>query len=154
MAHISTLERVRAEYGLAMYEAQLFEQYLAHAVLAATDAKGAGFENMERLVRRQPMGALVRRLTAVVAMPSHLRNRLEAARENRNCLAHHYFERRSSLLQTRAGRAAMIRELDEISDEFYRLWGVLDAAVVAWFARTEPKPSDFGEDLLRATAEA
>jgi hypothetical protein len=154
MGNRSPIRRVHEKHGLAMYEAELLEQYLAHAVLATTDTKGAGFEKMERRVRKQSMGVLVRRLADVVAVPSRFRDRLEAARVSRNCLAHDYFASRSKLLQTRAGRAVVMHELDEISDEFYSLWGVLDAAVVAWLARTEPKANDFREDFVRATAEA
>jgi hypothetical protein len=148
------MRHVREHYGLAMYEAQVLEQYLAHAILAATDAPGANFERIERKVRHLPMGALARRFTDAVAVPAHFIARLNAACEQRNWLAHRYFAGRSDFLGSSAGRALMMRELDEVSDEFYRLWGVLDAAVVAWFARGNPQPEEFSADFECAVSEA
>jgi hypothetical protein len=145
---------VYERHGLAMYEAQMFERYLAHAALAGTDLTGEQFHDEECRVRKLPIGRLIRRLGDVTVVPSRFGDRLEAARVSRNLLAHEYFARRSELLQTRKGQADIIRELDEMSDEFYRLWGVLDAAIVAWFSRSEPKTEDFTEDFAKAIAEA
>lgn len=108
MGNGSQLRRVHEKHGLAMYEAQLLEQYLAHAVLAATDATGADFESMERRVRKESMGALMRRLADVVAVPPGFRDRLEAVRLRRNCLAHHYFASRSELLQKKSARTRRV----------------------------------------------
>ena len=148
------VRRVHEKHGGVMYEAQLLEQYLGHAVLAASDATGERFEKRERNVRKLSMGPLVQQLDSVVRVSTVFRNRLEAARRTRNWLVHRYFADRSGLLQTRVGRSFMIRELDQIGDEFYKLWGVVDAAFVTWFARIEPEAADFAKDFDSAIREA
>jgi hypothetical protein len=148
------VRRVHEKHGAAMYEAQLLEQYLGLAVLAATDVTGARFENQARIVLKRSMGDLVQRLESVIDVPPVLRNRLAAARRSRNWLVHRYFSSRSGLLQTRAGRRVMIRELDKMGAEFYQLWGVLDDAFLTWFARFEPNAESFADDLGSATREA
>ena len=123
------VQRVYAKHGAAMSEAQLLEHYLKQTILAASALSGSRFAAEERAVTRLTIGALIRRLNDALQVPPRLSERLHAARIKQNWLAHEYFSSRSEFFQTRTGRAQMIRELDDIGEEFYQLWGHLDAAL-------------------------
>ena len=127
------VEKVHAEHSFALAEAQLLEQYFGHFVVAfdvSTDLGSA--ENARCLLMRQGLGRLIQSLEERLRIPGRLKTRLDAARGKRNWLAHQYFFDRSGWMQTCAGRSEMIRELDGLGEEFYRLWGYFDDAIVAW----------------------
>lgn len=129
------LRDVYAEHGLAMAEAQLLEQYLRHCILAITVRVGSGrFDADAAELSEQTLGNLIQRFEKIVDVPAAFRGRLAAARHLRNWLAHSYFSDRADYLQSDDGRSKLVRELDEISEEFYLLWGYLDAAIVGWLA--------------------
>src|SRR5712692_1445541 len=133
------VQDVYTEHGAAMGEAQLLEQYLGYLILAAQEPAGfAGFQKEMALVSRQSLHELIRNLEKAYPVPSSFRSRLEAARVKRNWLAHRYFAGRAEPFQTTAGRLEMIRELDQIGEEFYELWGYLDATIVGWLGRQNP----------------
>jgi hypothetical protein len=133
------LRDVYAEHGVAMGEAQLLEQYLRHFILAVTVPIGSGRFDADALaLSQQSLGALIQVFARAVHCDPSFRDRLDAARRLRNWLAHSYFADRSDYLRTVNGRAELIRELDQISEEFYQLWGYFDAAIVEWLAEPHP----------------
>jgi hypothetical protein len=146
------VQDVYAEHGAAMGEAQLLEQYLGYLILAAQEP--TGFESFQKemaLVSKQSLRELIRNLEKACPVPSSFRNRLEAARVKRNWLAHRYFSERAESFQTTAGRLEMIRELDQIGEEFYELWGNLDAIIVGWLGRQNPTIAVLIEDFSKTT---
>jgi hypothetical protein len=145
------VEVVYAKHGCAMANAQLLEDYLGHAVLAASPSVGRHFRTEECKVRSLSFARLTRRLKEQVPVPPSFDLRLQAARRQRNALAHGYFSRWAASFQTAAGRSEMINELDRIGEEFYQLWGILDSALVTWLGRMEPTTEDFTEDFRNAT---
>jgi hypothetical protein len=146
---------VYGEHGAAISEAQLLENYLGYAIVAAQDlASSESLASEMALVSRRSMGQLIRRLRELIPIASSFDARLDMALERRNWLAHRYFSDRAMPFQTESGRAEMIRELDEIGEEFYQLWGYLDTAIVSWLRRPSPTTAMFVEDFIRAVAEA
>jgi|ERR1051326_2599701 hypothetical protein len=130
----SQVEKVHAEHSYALAEAQLLERYLAQFVFAydLSRVPTSESEHSARFVPQCGLGRLIQSLEAKVSVPVSLQTRLEAARRNRNRLAHQYFFDRSDSMQTCNGRSEMIHELDELGEEFYQLWGYFDEALVAW----------------------
>jgi hypothetical protein len=90
----------------------------------------------------------------IVDVPESFRERLNAPRLLRNWLVHSCFSDRSDCLKTDSGRVELIRELDQISQEFYELCGYLDTAIAAWLASPNPTEAALVSDLTVLMREA
>ena len=149
------VQEVYAKHGAAIGEAQLLERYLGYLVLAVRVPAGSdGFATEMSIGSKQSIGELIRCLRQALPVPSSFLARLDAARVKRNWLAHHYFSDRAEAFQSKAGRTEMIRELDRIGEEFYQLWGYLDAAIVAWLGCQNRTTALLIEEFNRTVREA
>lgn len=149
------VRRVYAEHGLAMGEAQLLERYIALAVLAASShTNPEHYEREERQLSGLTLGQLVRRFDIALSVPHRFQARLAAAVTLRNHLAHRYLVAPAGCFDTSVGRTRMMRELEQMSNEFYDLWGYLDEAFMIWFRRAGASPEQFIHDLKSVISEA
>jgi hypothetical protein len=149
---------VYAEYGCAMGEAQLLERYLVYVIIAAyekptqSQMTAEEYDEMLAELSTRTLGKLIERLTRF-ELPPTFAARLAEAQRLRNWLAHHYFQDRAEAFQTEAGRAEMIRELDEIGERLYKLWGYFDDLLVSHLGQPDPSGNDFVQ-RIRKTARA
>jgi hypothetical protein len=149
---------VYAEYGCAMGEAQLLERYLVYVIVAAHQQPRPGpmtaeeYDEMLAELSTRTLGQLVAKLKRFGLPPTFSTN-LGEAQHLRNWLAHHYFRDRAEAFQTEAGRAEMIRELDEIGDRLYKLWCYFDDLLVTYLGQPVPSGKDFVERIRRTARE-
>ena len=114
---------VYANYGLALYLAQVLEHGLANALMCAELLPSragkpvprrqweAEFDVFMDQQYEQTLGRLVRALKSATSIPTELEGALADALKTRNFLAHHFFRERAEAFMSWDGREAMIREL-------------------------------------------
>lgn len=142
-SHIKT---VYAHYGLAMYLAQCVEHGIVNALICAkllpdefARAKSAGSVSVSDFEERfdvfmdehfeLTMGALISRLGRTAALPSGFDIELAKTRKLRNFLAHSFFRERAEEFISKAGRTAMLTELETAQKLFERINDELSVAV-------------------------
>lgn len=130
--HVKT---VYAQFGLALYLAQVLEHGLANALMCAEllpRRAGKPVPRKEWEVKfdafmdqqfEQTLGRLVRGLRNATSVPTELEGLLTNALKTRNFLTHHFFRERAEAFMSCDGREAMIHELEraqglfELADE-------------------------------------
>lgn len=151
---------VYAEYGCAIGEAQLLERYLVYVIIAAYEKPFSStltaeeYDGMLAQLSRQTLGDLIRRLKRSFEVPPTFAARLAEAQRLRNWVTHHYFQDRAEAFQTDAGRADMIRELDEIGDQLHKLYEYFDDLVVGWLRQPTSSTKEFVERFRKTAGEA
>jgi hypothetical protein len=123
--HDEHVKDVYANFGLALYMANVLEHGLANALMIAEllprragkpvprkewEAEFDAFMDQQYAAT---LGRLVRALRAATSVPAELESLLARALEKRNFLAHHYFRGRAETFMSYEGREAMLRELEE-----------------------------------------
>jgi hypothetical protein len=118
--HVRT---VYAQFGLALYLAQVLEHGLANAlVLAELIPRRAGkpiprneweaeFNAFLGQQFEQTLGRLIQGLKRATAVPADLKGLLARALQTRNFLSHHFFRERAEAFMSREGREEMLEEL-------------------------------------------
>ena len=141
----SQIKDVYAQYGLAMYLAQCLEHGIVLGLIYAKllpDELGmprtAGPDSIRAFEKRfdvfmdehfeMTMGALFSRLQKTATLPSTFDVEFTKARKLRNFLAHSYFRERAEDFISKAGRTAMLAELEEAQKLFARIDDELTAA--------------------------
>jgi hypothetical protein len=130
---------VFARYGRAMYMANVVEDGLVLTLMQIefmrtkddfVKAKGKGFDRAkiaaewdayEKKQRGEMMGTLRKRVEESADFSQELKDRIEAANDRRNDLAHNYWREQAFTMQTADGRAKMIEELSADADTFEKL---------------------------------
>ena len=144
------IQNVYAEHGCVMGEAQLLERYLAYMIVGGREQPTSQDFNQElRDIAKKSLGDLIRIFKRSFPVPPSLEARLDAVKRLRNVVAHDYFSLRAEAFQTRGGRAEMIRELDQIGDQFHKLYEYLDDLVVGWLAGPDPTRMELIETFVR-----
>lgn len=136
MKHLDpTVWQVYERLGLAVYIVQSIEKQMA--ILLASDcelsSKELAASQYDELLAKlfgKTLGELVKRLRQKVELPSDFDERLKAVLRTRNWLVHHYFWDRTNQFTTPEGRAAMIDELDQITDQLNELDEYFDGLLV------------------------
>jgi len=146
---------VYAEHGCVMGEAQLLERYLVYMIIGAREQPTVKDYNQELAdVSKKPLGELIRRFKESFPVPPTFEAQLEEVRRLRNWVAHDYFSDRAGPFQTKVGRAEMIRELDQIGDQFHKLYEYLDDLLVGWLGRPSATSTELIEQFIRTAHEA
>ncbi|NWF74715.1 MAG: hypothetical protein HXY51_16990 [Nitrospirae bacterium] len=124
------VKSVYAQFGLALYLAQVLEHGLANALIAAEllprragkpvprEQWEAEFDVFMDQQFQQTLGRLIRALRAASPVPSDLEALLARALEKRNFLSHYYFRERAEMFMSRKGRDQMIDELQQAGKLF------------------------------------
>jgi hypothetical protein len=114
---------VYAQFGLAVYLAQVLEHGLVNAIVfldLLPNRAGkpvprkqweAEFDSFLERNFEATLGKMIRSLKAVTLIPSDLETVLTDALTKRNFLAHHFFRERSDEFMSQEGRERMIDEL-------------------------------------------
>lgn len=124
------IKEVYSRFGLAFYEAQVFEHGIVNALLildhvpnrrhlASSQEEWA--ESVDTFTDQHfdtTMGRMLNALESVISVPRELRALLQGAQKLRNWLAHDYFRERAQELLNPNGRDQMIDELDECRASF------------------------------------
>ncbi len=125
--HVKT---VYANFGLAMYFAQVLEHGLANTLMCvellpkqttkplAKKEWEAQFDSFMNEQNQQTLGRLIRALKMLISVPSDLEAVLTEALEKRNHLTHHYFRERAEAFMSWRGREKMIEELESAQELF------------------------------------
>ena len=125
--HVKT---VYAQFGLALYLAQVLEHGLANALMfAELLPRRAGkpvprkdweaeFDEFMDQQFEQTLGRLVRGLRSATSVPADLEGLLTDALNTRNFLTHHFFRERAELFMSSDGREKMIQELERAQKAF------------------------------------
>ncbi len=125
--HVKT---VYAQFGLALYLAQVLEHGLANALMCAEllprragkpvprKEWEAEFDAFMDQQFEQTLGRLIRGLSSVTTVPNDLEGLLTEALKKRNFLTHHFFRERAELFMSRHGREKMIQELERAQKIF------------------------------------
>lgn len=125
--HVKT---VYAQFGLALYLAQVLEHGLANALMfAELLPRRAGkpvprkeweaeFDAFMDRQFEQTLGRLIRGLRSVTSVPTDLEGLLTDALNTRNFLTHHFFRERAEHFMSRDGREKMIQELERAQKLF------------------------------------
>lgn len=129
------VQRLCAEFGLAVYLAQCLEHGIVNALLL-TDLvphQGKTVRSAEEWSSKvdafldqkfeHTLGRMIRELQNVTSVPAELETLLSEALRKRNWLVHHYFRERAEHFVSASGRDRMIGELEEVQQVF------LDAGV-------------------------
>jgi hypothetical protein len=114
-----------AEFGLAVYLAQVLEYALVNAMIVAQLPQAGAItrNDIDAFMAQEfkgTLGRLIRNLAVHVAVPTTLQTVLSDALEKRNWLAHHYFRERAEQFVTTTGRSSMIDELHTAQELFER----------------------------------
>jgi hypothetical protein len=117
------VKEVYAQFGLALYLAQVLEHGLANALMSAVllphragkpvprKEWEAEFDAFMGQQFEQTLGRLIRSLGAATPVPPDLEGLLTEALRTRNFLSHHFFRERAEAFMSRRGRESMIEEL-------------------------------------------
>jgi hypothetical protein len=105
-----------AEFGAAMYFAQVFEYGVISALVALRLPEKEKYtrQDIDEFIEgkyEKTLGALLRHLRGSMQLSDRLASLIEMSLARRNYLAHRYFRERAVPLQTIDGRDAMIAEL-------------------------------------------
>lgn len=120
---------VYAHFGLAVYVANVLEQAiincltLSRLVGAMPNVSSAAeweriHDEEDRLSSALPMGRLIARLRDKLSISDKLSEKLSAALANRNWLVHKFFHARADSFFSSEGRGLMVRELEQIREQF------------------------------------
>jgi hypothetical protein len=124
------IKEVYAQFGLAVYYAQVLEHALVNALvyldlipsLARRARTRAEWEKeFDSFLNRHfetTLGKMIRNLSSVTAVPSNLEAMLREALAKRNWLAHEYFRERAEQFMSMRGREKMLTELQEVQTLF------------------------------------
>jgi len=128
------IREVYAQFGLAIFLAQVLEHSLVNAMVAGRLAERETLTkpDVDAFMTEQfekPLGRLISTLSKFVQVPDELAMILREALEERNWLAHHYFRERANMFMTEAGRQAMLDELPQSHQKFERAEEALTAMV-------------------------
>ena len=112
-------KEVYAQFGLAVYYAQVFEQGLVNMITLFILAKTPGvtrelFEELFTVHAKKTLGRLINIAKKHVSFPEDNTKIFEEALGKRNYLIHHYFFERIDKFTTSEGREEMLSELEEI----------------------------------------
>jgi hypothetical protein len=136
-----------ARYGRAFYMANVVESQLVLTLLqlefartkeAFVKAKGQGFDRTkiaadwdeyEEKQHEKMMGQLRISVSKSADFAQDLKDRILAANDRRNQLAHGYWREQSSTMATKEGRQGMITELTADADTFETLAADIQAAL-------------------------
>ena len=140
-ANTEQIKEVYAQFGLAIYLAQVLEHGIGNA-LVYTSLIPSNIGNVRSATEWQEkfdqflgthfektLGRMISTLKAQVAIPNNLESLLSTALKTRNWLAHHYFRDRSDEFMNEAGRMKMIVELEEAQALFSRTDQILGATI-------------------------
>lgn len=110
------IREVYAQFGLAIFLAQVLEHALVNAMVAGRLVERERFtkRDVDAFTVEQfekPLGRLISTLSKYVQVPDELADSLRVALKERNWLAHHYFRERASAFMTEVGRQSMLEEL-------------------------------------------
>lgn len=129
--------RLYAEFGIAAEKAQVLEFEAGNVALSfvalfvGTDRIGpeesALFRSLVDDVNRQTLGALLRSIKRMANFDDSLLTIVDEALERRNYLAHRFFPSHNYALFDKAGRQAMIEELEAIQATLDRAHRALSA---------------------------
>jgi len=128
---------VFARFGLAIYHAQCIERQLG-IMLSTGFSREFGTSSPEQRdaifdeMFAKTFGALLKELAKTVTVPPNLGQRLQAALQKRNWLAHDYFYDRSGQLLSREGREQMIEELTDLYHQFNEIDDHLTSVSNRW----------------------
>jgi len=142
----SHIKSVYAHYGLAMYLAQCVEHGIVNALIlakllpdeiararSASSVSVPGFDERFDIFMDEhfelTMGALISRLRRTSALSSDFDIELANTRKLRNFLAHNFFRERAEEFISKAGRTAMLAELETAQKLFERVNNELGVAV-------------------------
>jgi recombinational DNA repair ATPase RecF len=121
---------VYAQFGLAVYLAQVLEHGLASALVSAELIPRRAFKPVPKeqwetefsafldLQFQQTLGRLIRSLKKATTVPDDLEILLTEALERRNFLTHHFFRKRAEVFMSHEGRQQMIAELQGAQELF------------------------------------
>ena len=111
-------KEVFAFYGLAMYNAQVFEKGILNLIVAAkisdsVPVTGADVDEFFQQLDRKTLGHLLHVVRTHVPFSEDIEDRIAHALVRRNDLAHQYFWRRAAEFMTDEGRLIMLTELSQ-----------------------------------------
>jgi hypothetical protein len=167
MAHDGTDEHVKtvyAQFGLAMYLAQVLEHGLVNALvvldlLPSRVGKPVPRKEWERefesFMERHfetTLGRMIRNLKTVTPVPTELETILSDALRRRNFLAHDYFRERAEKFMSIEGREDMLSELQEAQALFEEADAKLtdvSRPLREKFGLTDERLAEFFGDYLR-----
>ncbi len=128
MSEYSKSDHIRdvyANYGLAMYMAQVLEHELVNGMVTVNRANGRITtlseldQFMELRFEKRTLGTLINEMRDHIAVDPELDSLLSSTLKTRNWLAHAYFrERGDGDFYTRPGKDRMIAELQRARDMF------------------------------------
>lgn len=134
------VREVYARFGLAIYQVQVLEHGVVNAIVALTlfkerasySTKEQWWEAVDRRFQQelaQTFGNLLRKLTSMPRVNEALMDRIRAAKEPRDIIAHRFFRLHAEDFMHQAGRRrmivwcedqiAMFRELDILLEQIY-----------------------------------
>lgn len=111
-----------AWYGAAMYAAQLFEVELVTLLLGlkrlrAPDTKPQEYDDLDKLLSRKTLGALLKELEKHCVISQEFKNMLTNYRDKRNFLAHEFFYARANDMKSRKGLEKLMQELQVVEQQ-------------------------------------
>ena len=123
------VKEVFAQFGRALYLAQVLEHGIVNALVAFTLLPTrAGVKSASEWVGKvdlfmdrefeRTLGGLIRRLREDAPVSPDLAQELMAARDKRNWLAHGFFRERALEFMSSSGRVQMIDEIEECRNMF------------------------------------
>lgn len=132
------IREVYSRYGLAMYMAQVLEHGMVNALVVMRtlptmrshdDAPSwhASFDNAYRTGLARTYGNMLQQLVSLERFPTKLLERLKAAKEDRDILAHRFFWQNDLAFLNRDGRTSMIAWCQARIELFTALSDDLDA---------------------------
>lgn len=132
------VREVYSRYGLAMYMAQVLEHGMVNAVIvmrtlptiqahADETAWEATFDAAYETGLAHTYGNMLRQLVSLEGFPPNLLERLRAAKEDRDVLAHRFFRQNDLAFMSGNGRTSMIAWCEERVELFKALSDDIDA---------------------------
>jgi len=132
------VREVYSRYGLAMYMAQVLEHGMVNALVvmrilpimrthADAETWHATFDGAYETGLARTYGNMLRQLENLDGFPSNLMDRLRAAKEDRDILAHRFFRQNDLAFMNRDGRTSMIASCEDRVELFKALSDDIDA---------------------------
>ena len=157
-------KEVYAQFGLAVYLAQVLEHAIVNAMVyldlipskarkvpdAAAWAKI--FDEFMEGRFKETLGRLIRMLNALITIPLDLNELLADSLRRRNWLMHAYFRERAEMFMTELGRDSMLSELQDIQGLLDRTERALDCAMAPIRQRygfTDDRLAAYYDEYLR-----
>ena len=110
-------KEVFAQFGLALYLAQVLEHGLVNAMIISEllpDKENFTKQNVDDFMNQQfekTLGTLIKKLKRSIPIPDNLEKTLSSALRERNWLAHNFFRERHIEFINTEGRKTMLEEL-------------------------------------------